>query len=50
MHVLAGLAAILALVAMAFGARAASIVAAIVLIGGTVLFLWLGFLIVTERL
>lgn len=50
MHFLLGTAGLLALITIAFGARAASFVAAIILLTGAALALFLAFMVVTERL
>lgn len=48
MHGLFGLAGLLGLIAMAFGPRAAAFVAQAILIIGTVVLLWIAFMIMTE--
>lgn len=50
MHFLLGAAGLLALIAMAFGELAAARVAAVIVVAGGLIFLWLTFMIVTERL
>lgn len=49
MHFLLGTAGLLALVAMAFGEAAAARLAAIIVVAGGLIFLWLAFMVVTER-
>jgi hypothetical protein len=50
MHGLLGLAGLLGLIALAFGKQAASVVAAIILVTGTVFMLWLSIEIILGRI
>lgn len=50
MHFLLGAAGLLALIAMAFGERAASYTAAFIVVAGGLIFLWLMVMIAAGRL
>jgi uncharacterized membrane protein len=50
MHFLFGAAGLAALITFAFGKDVARVLAIILLVGGTIAALWLGYLIVTEQL